>query len=128
MGYGIYEVADADLRYTPVFLLAGQLGGLGGALYAARQEVISRERQAMIDLYALFSGGMTYGVLSLFDTKKRIKWALTCIGFIAGAYAGYRATDSWEKPEDGFSKKTEITDENLKREPIYRISLPPLVF
>ncbi len=128
MGYGIYEVADADIRYTPVFLLAGQLAGLGGAIYAAGQEVISRERQAMIDLYVLFSGGMTYGALSLFNANKRIKWAITCIGFIAGAYIGYRVTDSWEKPEKGFSAKTEINDEYYTREPVYRISLPTLVF
>lgn len=127
MGYGVYEVVDTDIRYTPVFLLMGQLAGLAGSFYVARQEMISRERQTKIDLYILFSGGVTYGLSSLFEVNKRIKWALTCAGFIAGAWFGYYITDSWEKPAD-YSVKTEVKDDTMTRGPEFQLRFPAFVF
>lgn len=127
MGYGVFEVVDTDIRYTPLFLLVGQLTGLGGSYYMAQKEVISRERQTKIDLYILFSGGVTYGLASLFEVNKSVKWALTCAGFIAGAWLGYRITDTWEKPA-GYSVETELKDEMVNKSPQFQLRLPAFIF
>jgi hypothetical protein len=124
-GFAIMEIADADIRYVPAFMLAGQSAGLAAAFFLAKDEEITQARMSAIDLTMLFGTGIGYGSAYLAGADKKIRWAAGFIGTTLGAAAGWYATKDWKAPDNPYRIKAQAASSQNIQQPQFYISLPP---